>query len=292
MRIWIKRLLVLLTLALIVGLGIGVFFYVWPEEARYTWAKVRTYLDSPRLRGWNWPSIEEGRFSVTYEDGDVPRDYADAVLRIAEKTEQILNDELGRGFLRDIDIFLFTEEGQNYLWTNGSNEVHLVFEDANDMLPPGMGGERNHVAQISHTLALLVGQIRSGTADDPLPQDRASDALATYIEMNLIVPGLWRSDGDLLWPAPYDYHRDSNPEIYARYAPDPPAGREAGRFWGPWDTFWYRLDRIGGPEAVGQVLNQAAGPVGHASVDALARGVTNVTGQEDLAEFVRQIGAD
>jgi hypothetical protein len=274
----------------IVGGALAAFWYLAPEEARRSLAAVKEFIQSPQVRGFTWPSKQEGQFTITYQKGAIPEDYVDAVVRIIRLTGSLLDNNLNRSYSRPIDIYIFTREGQNYFWTNGTDEIHLVFEDTNDLLPPGMGGSRDHVSKIAHILALVVAQIGTGNGDGVKPHDQAMEALANYLEMTLLVPGYWKAEGDLLWPAPYDYQRKSNREVYDRYAPDPPPDMEADRFWTPWDTIWHTVDKTVGPEGVGQVLNQACGPVGHTDVDGLAKAVESVTGKKTLGDAIRDLG--
>lgn len=289
MRRGARRILKLLAFLTVLAAGAAVFWYVRPDLARRSVQAAREFWESPQVRGFFWPKKQSGRFSVIYDPENISTDYVDSILRIAETSENLLQELLGRSYVHDIRIYVFTMPGRHYIWTNGESEIHLCFEDKNDLLPPGMGGDRNHVAEIAHALALLVAQIRSGGAETPLPNDRATESLATYLEMNILVPGLWQKEKELLWPAPYDYLHDSGPADYARYASNPPQDMQAGRFWSQWDTFWFRLDKAGGPETVGKVLDRAGGPVGHIDVDELARAVEEVTGKKDLAQFVRSL---
>jgi len=283
-----RRLLSFVVFLCIVTASLAAFWYLWPDEARRSLDAVREFTQSPQVRGFTWPSRQEGQFTVTYEKGIIPEDYVDAVMRILVHTDSLLGETLNRRYSRPIDIYIFTREGQHYFWTNGTDEIHLCFKDTNDLLPPGMGGSRNHVAQIAHILALVVARI--GTGDGLQPHDQALDALANYLEMTILVPGYWRVEGDLLWPAPYDYQRKSNREVYDRYAPAPPEGLEADHFWTEWDTVWHAVDKAVGAEGVGQVLNQSCGPVGRTDVEGLASAVEDVTGKKELGDSIRELG--
>lgn len=289
MKRGVKRFLFLFVLLILLAGALGAYWYLMPDQARRNLRQAQEFLESPKVRGVLWPKVQEGRFTVTFQDREVPSDYAEAVLRIALISEEVLDEKLGRSYSRPIDIFMFSRPGRGYVWTNGQDEIHLSYADSDDLLPPGLGGQRNHVAQIAHVLAQLVAQINSGESETMAPDDQATEALANYLEMVLLVPGLWKAEGELLWPGTYNFTRYAGRDLWARYASAPPDALAGDRFWTAWDNIWYRIDKRGGPETVGRVLNLACGPVGSTDVAGLAKATGEVTGDAELAGAIRAL---
>jgi hypothetical protein len=259
-----------------------------------TYERGRDWIDgvwsSPRVQGYQWPSLEQGVCKIKYQKEIVQPDYAQAILTICDDSLDILQDVTGRSLSSSVQLYAFGGEN-HYFWTDGRREIHTVFVDDTDLLPPGLGGNRNHVANLTHTMGLFVNCIDSG--EGTFPANEIGTALANYLSLSHVVPRLWDEKGEALWPVPYNYLRDANPAVYVKHAPKGERTRAAERIWGPADVVWFTMDARHGQEKVGEVVRKtcASATGERASLDDLADTVIEVTGDRELAKRIRRLGA-
>jgi hypothetical protein len=288
MRVRVRTLVWLLVIVLLIVGAVVALRFLAPEQYETGRAWLEGVWMSPRVQGYQWPALEDGACKIKYQEEIVQPEYAEAILTICSSSLEILQDVTSRSLPSSVQLYAWGGDS-HYFWTDGSREIHVVFEGDTDLLPPGLGGNRNHVANLAHTMGLFVNCVDTG--EGAFPANEVGTALANYLALSYVVPRLYDEKGEALWPVPYNYALEANPAVYLKYAPKGERTRAAERVWGPADVIWFTMDTRHGQEKVGEVLRKTCAGGRTATLDDLADTVIEVTGDKELARDIRRLGA-
>jgi len=148
----------------------------------------------------------ESNFAITYPHG--LDEYAEAILKICKKAYLAYSeiyDGLSIPLRVRIPVYVFSNSPKLQLGTSYYNIFNYI-RTAEDLLPPTMGGP-HHVFGFCHEIGHMMFHVDS----KPF-----SEGWAIYAAAFQIVPYVYRSLGEDVWPQPYNYCSIDGPDYYLK----------------------------------------------------------------------------